>query len=75
MIYSLVDWLFNAFMWMLIEPDGQRVFMTLLASMFTFSSGYLLYEYWRDDEVEKPRGSGDTGAQRKGTEGEDKSSE
>lgn len=75
MIYSLVDWLFNIFMWMLIEPDGQRAFMTFLASLFVLSSGYLIYEYWRDDEMEKPRGSGDTGTQRKGTESEDKGAE
>lgn len=75
MIYSIVDGAFSVFMRMLIEPDGQVFFMVCLASLFTRSSGYVVYDYWRGDEMEKPRGPGDTGSQRKGTEGEDKSSE
>lgn len=72
MIYELVDGAFRVFMWMLLDPTGRSTFYALDALCLIAATTYLVWDYRREHGVENSRRSCYTGAQRKGTESEDK---
>lgn len=74
MIYSAVMEVFNFLLWMLIDSKGQVVLTACLVNLIVFSSGYLLYDYWKCHEMEKTRRSSNAGSQWKGAEGENENS-
>ena len=71
LIYDIVDGAFRIFMWMLLDPAGRSLFYALDALGIVGGFAYLIWDYRSDDALEKARGSGDTGTQRKGAEGKD----
>ena len=61
-------------MWMLLDPTGRNVFYTLDMLGLVGGLTYLAWDIRSKDGVEKTGRPSNSGAQRKGTEGKDKSS-
>jgi len=74
LIYEFVDYAFQIFMWMLLDPTGREVFYALDTIGVIGGIAYLVWDIRSDDELEKSGRPSDTGSQRKSAEGEDKGS-
>lgn len=74
MIYDITDGLFRIFMWLLIDPSGKNVFFAVDTLGFFGCLTYLIWDFRRDNDVEKTRRFSNTRSQRESTESEDKGS-